>query len=75
VELQDQILSGDKSYAGRADPLLRSQLDELQSDVQKLEDIIAEKEATITTQERTIGSLNRKVFFCILSILSVVPVD
>lgn len=61
VELQDQILSGDKSYAGRADPLLRSQLDELQSDVQKLEDIIAEKEATITTQERTIGSLNRKV--------------
>ncbi|KAL7275336.1 hypothetical protein RUND412_001738 [Rhizina undulata] len=63
VMLQDQISSGsaDKSYANRTDPMIRSQLDQLQSDVQKLEDVIAEKESAISSHENTIAALNRRV--------------
>ncbi|RPB02593.1 hypothetical protein L873DRAFT_1673240 [Choiromyces venosus 120613-1] len=62
--LQDQLTSGvvDKGgYANRTDPVMRSQLDQFQSDVQKLEDVIAEKESTIGRLEGTISSLNRRV--------------
>lgn len=61
--LQDQLSSGnvDQGYANRTDPLMRSQLDQLQSDVQKLEDVIAEKESTIHSHEGIISSLNRRV--------------
>jgi hypothetical protein len=54
---------GDKSYANRTDPMLRSQMDQLQSDVQKLEDVITEKEGIISKNESTIGSLTRRVCF------------
>ncbi|KAH0612235.1 uncharacterized protein H6S33_010287 [Morchella sextelata] len=61
--LQDQLSSGavDQGYANRTDPMMRSQLDQLQSDVQKLEDVIAEKENTIHGHESVISSLNRRV--------------
>ena len=63
MKLQDQVNSGsaDKGYANRTDPMLRSQLDQLQSDVQKLEDIIAEKEGTITSHERKMAAYKRQV--------------
>lgn len=48
-------------YANRTDPVMRSQLDQLQSDVQKLEDVIAEKESNIGRLEGTISALNRRV--------------
>lgn len=62
--LQDQLSSGvvdGGGYANRTDPVMRSQLDQLQSDVQKLEDVIAEKESNIGRLEGTISALNRRV--------------
>lgn len=62
--LQDQLSSSaidGGGYANRTDPVMRSQLDQLQSDVQKLEDVIAEKESTIGRLEGTISVLNRRV--------------
>ncbi|KAF8468403.1 hypothetical protein BDZ91DRAFT_109336 [Kalaharituber pfeilii] len=62
----DDGMQGD-GYA-RADAMLRSQLDQLQGDVQRLEDMIAEREATISKQDSTIAALTRKVSLSLLSI-------
>ncbi|KAI5800357.1 HOOK protein-domain-containing protein [Peziza echinospora] len=55
----DEGMSGD-GFA-RADAVLRSQIDQLQSDVQRLEDIIVDKEALIAEQGSSIASFTRKV--------------
>ena len=59
-QLSSSVIDGG-GYANRTDPVMRSQLDQLQSDVQKLEDVIAEKESTIGRLEGTISGLNRRV--------------
>ena len=75
---------GGDSY-GRSDAILRSQLDQYQSDVyvllyaylwsvliysgvcsQRLEEIIADKEAIISEQQSSISALTRKVSLSIL---------
>lgn len=58
-QVGDDGLEGD-TY-GRADVVLRSQLDQLQNDVQRLEDIIVDKENIISEQYSSISALTRKV--------------
>ncbi|KAF8426574.1 hook-related protein family [Tirmania nivea] len=58
-QVGDDGMEGD-NY-GRADVVLRSQLDHLQSDVQRLEDIIVDKENIISEQHSSISALTRKV--------------
>ncbi|KAF8454965.1 HOOK protein-domain-containing protein [Terfezia claveryi] len=58
-QVGDDGMEGD-NY-GRPDVVLRSQLDQLQSDVQRLEDIIVDKENIISEQYSSISALTRKV--------------
>src|SRR5690606_41184554 len=59
--LQEQYNQTSDRDAGSQESAYRAQLDHMQAEVQRLEDIIAEKETTINRNDNTIKALNRKL--------------